>query len=179
MIVSQAIGVLSLTAAIAMGVRGDAVAQDPPQQPPPSVRVAVDVVPVDVSIIGNDGKPVTGLTTTDFSVDVDGRQRRLVSAQYVSTISDGAPASPSQSMFSTNTVRGGRMILFVVDRGNIAPGRGRQVTEAASRFLAKLTPADRVGLIAFPGAGPNIDFTSNHAIVQKALPGLTEGPALI
>ena len=47
------------------------------------------------------------------------------------------------------------------------------MTEAASRFLAKLTPADRVGLIAFPGAGPNIDFTSNHAIVQKALPGLT------
>ena len=95
MIASQAIRrTSSLTAAIAMGVRGDAVAQDPPQQPPPSVRVAVDVVPVDVSIIGNDGKPVTGLTATDFSVDVDGRQRRLVSAQYVSTISEGAPASP-------------------------------------------------------------------------------------
>jgi VWFA-related protein len=171
--VRRAIGVLSLTTTIAMGVPGDAVAQDPPQQPPPSVRVAVDVVPVDVSIIGNDGKPVTGLTTADFSVDVDGRQRRLVSAQYVSTISEGAPAAPSQSTFSTNTARGGRLILFVVDRGNIAPGRGRQVTEAASRFLAKLTPADRVGLIAFPGAGPNIDFTSNHEIVQKALPGLT------
>ena len=130
-------------------------------------------MPVDVSIIGNDGKPVTGLTAADFSVDVDGRQRRLVSAQYVSTISEGPPAAPSQSTFSTNTARGGRLILFVVDRGSIAPGRGRQVTEAASRFLAKLTPADRVGLVAFPGAGPNIDFTSNHAIVQKALPGLT------
>ena len=45
--------------------------------------------------------------------------------------------------------------------------------EAASRFLARLTPADRVGLIAFPGPGPSIDFTSNHAVVQSALPGLT------
>ena len=45
--------------------------------------------------------------------------------------------------------------------------------EAASRFLARLTPADRVGLIAFPGDGPAIDFTSNHAVVQSALPGLT------
>ena len=45
--------------------------------------------------------------------------------------------------------------------------------EAASRFLARLTPADRVGLIAFPGSGPSIDFTSNHAVVQSALPGLT------
>ena len=45
--------------------------------------------------------------------------------------------------------------------------------ESASRFLARLTPADRVGLIAFPGAGPVIDFTSNHAVVQSALTGLT------
>ena len=61
--------------------------------------------------------------------------------------------------------------MFVVDRGNIAPGRGRQVMEAASRFLSRLSPADRVGLIAFPGAGPSIDFTSNHAVVQKCAAG--------
>jgi VWFA-related protein len=63
--------------------------------------------------------------------------------------------------------------MLVIDRGNIAPGRGRQAMEAASRFLSRLTPADRVGLIAFPGPGPAIDFTSNHAVVQSALPGLT------
>ena len=45
--------------------------------------------------------------------------------------------------------------------------------DAASRFLARLTPADRVGLVAFPGDGPTIDFTSNHAVVQSALPGLS------
>jgi tetratricopeptide (TPR) repeat protein len=62
--------------------------------------------------------------------------------------------------------------MFVVDRGNIAPGRGRQAMEAASRFISRLSPADRVGLIAFPGPGPSIDFTSNHSVVQSALTGL-------
>ena len=105
----------SLTAAIAMGVRGDA-----------SPRPATTTTAVRSrrrrrrarrrQHHWDDGKPVTGLTASDFSVDVDGRQRRLVSAQYVSTISEGAPASPTQSTFSTNTARGGRMILFVVDR---------------------------------------------------------------
>ncbi len=130
-------------------------------------------MPVDVSVIGDDGRPITGLAATDFTLDVDGRSRRIVSAEYVSSVRDAAPPAASQSTFSSNAGGGGRLIMFVVDRGNIAPGRGRQAMEAASRFLARLTPADRVGLIAFPGAGPIIDFTSNHAVVQSALPGLT------
>jgi len=162
-----------LTAALALGAVVTMSGQETPQQSPPAIRLAVDRVPVDVSVIGEDGRPVTGLTATDFALDVDGRSRRIVSAEYVSSVRDAAPPEASQSTFSTNAAGGGRLIMFVVDRGNIAPGRGRQAMEAASRFLARLTPADRVGLIAFPGAGPTIDFTSNHAVIQSALAGLT------
>ena len=45
--------------------------------------------------------------------------------------------------------------------------------EAAGRFVSALSPADRVGLVAFPGASPAIDFTSNHGVVQNALAGLS------
>ena len=62
--------------------------------------------------------------------------------------------------------------MLVVDQGNIGAGRGRLALDAASRFVAQLSPADRVGLVAIPGAGPQIDFTSNHAIVQSLLPRL-------
>ena len=165
--------VVMLTAGLALGAVAVIIGQDPPQQPPPAIRLAVDRVPVDVSVIGDDGRPITGLAATDFTLDVDGRSRRIVSAEYVSSVRDATPPAASQSTFSSNTGGGGRLIMLVVDRGNIAPGRGRQAMEAASRFLARLTPADRVGLIAFPGAGPIIDFTSNHAVVQSALTGLT------
>lgn len=166
-------GVVGLTIALALGHQASASAQDPPQEPAPAVRLAVDRVPVDVSIIGGDGQPVTGLAADDFTLDVDGRSRRLLSAEYVSAIREATAPAAAQATFSSNNAAGGRLIMFVVDRGNIAPGRGRQAMEAASRFLARLTPADRVGLIAFPGPGPTIDFTANHAIVQSALPGLT------
>jgi VWFA-related protein len=165
--------VVMMTAGLALGAVAVIIGQDPPQQPALAIRLAVDRVPVDVSVIGDDGRPITGLTATDFTLDVDGRSRRIVSAEYVSSVRDAAPPAASQSTFSSNTGGGGRLIMLVVDRGNIAPGRGRQAMDAASRFLARLTPADRVGLIAFPGAGPAIDFTSNHAVVQSALTGLT------
>ena len=165
--------VSALTATLTIGTFTTAVAQDPPQQPPATVRLAVDRVPVDVSIVGDGGRPVTGLTVDDFALEVDGRSRRIVSAQYVSAVREGPPPAASQATYSTNQAVGGRLIMFVVDRGNIAPGRGRQAMEAAGRFLSRLSPADRVGLIAFPGASPSIDFTSNHSIVQSALTGLT------
>ena len=168
-------GIVGLTATLAMGAASTVgFAQDPQQQPAPTIRLAVDLVPVDVSIIGDDGRPLTGLTAKDFALDVDGRPRRIVSAQYVSSIREHAAApAASPPTFSSNAAGGGRLILFVVDRNNIAPGRGRQAMDAASRFLAKLTSADRVGLVAFPGPGPAIDFTSNHSVVQSALPGLS------
>jgi VWFA-related protein len=166
-------GVVGLTATLAIGASMTGFAQDPSQPPAPTIRLAVDLVPVDVSLIGDDGRPVTGLTAKDFTLDVDGRPRRIVSTQYVSSVRESATPAASQATFSSNAVGGGRLILFVVDRGNIAPGRGRQVMEAAGRFLGRLTPADRVGLVAFPGAGPAIDFTSNHSVIQSALPGLS------
>jgi len=167
---SPAAIVVALT--VALAAAGTLRAQDTPAQAPP-IRLAVDRVPVDVTIVGGDGRPVTGLTESDFTLEVDGRTRRIVSAQYINAVREAPTAAGSLPTFSTNAAGGGRLIMLVVDRGSIAPGHGRQAMEAASRFLSRLTPADRVGLIAFPGPGPNIDFTSNHEVIQKALPGLS------
>ena len=166
--------VVMLTAGLALGAVAVIIGQDPPQQPPLAIRLAVDRVPVDVSVIGDDGRPVTGLAADRLHA----RRRRALAPHRVGGVRVvgsrcGHRLRHPSPTFSSNAGGGGRLIMFVVDRGNIAPGRGRQAMEAASRFLARLTPADRVGLIAFPGAGPIIDFTSNHAVVQSALPGLT------
>jgi tetratricopeptide (TPR) repeat protein len=59
--------------------------------------------------------------------------------------------------------------MLVVDQGSISPGRGRAVAESASRFIKRLSPADRVALAAIPGPGPQINFTANHSLIQSQL----------
>jgi len=145
--------------------------QPPPQsQQPPAFRSAVDLVPVDVNIVDNTGRPVTGLTAADFTLTVDGKPRRIASAEFVSAVRETAAAAPAQPTdYSSNaTAGGGRLIMLVVDQGNIGVGRGRVAMEAAKRFIAKLSPADRVGLVTIP-AGRQIDFTANHSLVTSML----------
>jgi VWFA-related protein len=144
-------------------------AQDPQ---PPTFRSSVDLVPVDVNIVDRTGRPVTGLEAKDFVLTIDGRPRRIVSAEYVPA-GDGPKTAPAPTYYSSNTAAaGGRLIMLVVDEGNIGAGRGKLALDAASRFVAQLGPADRVGLVAIPGSGPQVDFTSNHAVVQALLPRL-------
>ena len=59
--------------------------------------------------------------------------------------------------------------MLVVDQGNIGASRGKYAIDAARRFIGRLSPADRVGLVTIPGAGPQIDFTANHALVETVL----------
>jgi VWFA-related protein len=163
-----------LAAALVAGANAAARGQDSKPAPPQSTfRSSVDLVAVDVTVIG-DGKPVTGLRASDFTLTVDGTPRRISSAEYVAattTVKAAAP-SPLAATFSTNTIAGGRLILFVVDQGSIGQGRGRTAMESAVRFISQLSPADRIGLITIPSLGSQIDFTSNHALVQAALPRL-------
>ncbi len=163
---------LGLAVVITATVRGQNPTQDP-QPPAATFRTSIDLVPVDVNIIDNGGRPVTGLTAKDFMLTVDGKPRRISSAEYVSAVRDSKPLAPVPPNVSSNASgAAGRMIMLVVDQGNIAPGRGRSALDAAARFISKLSPADRVGLMAIPGTGPHLDFTSNHAVVQAMLPGL-------
>jgi len=137
--------------------------------PAPQVRSIVDVVSVDVSVTGEGGKPVAGLTAGDFVVAVDGRPRRVTSAEYISTTGDVKTGAAGSGGYSTNAASG-RMILLLIDLSAL---RGRSSLEAASRFVAQLSPADRVALIAYPGTGAQIDFTRDHASVRAALSRLS------
>ena len=143
-------------------------AQDAPQAP--TFRTAVDLVPVDVNVLDRTGRPVPGLDAADFVLTVDGQPRRVVSAQYIASVRDGQPAPATPTHYSSNnSAAGGRMIMIAVDQANIGSGRGRLALESARKFVERLSPADRVGVVALPGAGPQVDFTANHALVHAML----------
>jgi VWFA-related protein len=139
-------------------------------QPAERFKSSIDLVQVDVSAVDANGRPIRDLGAEDFELKVDGRPRRIVSAQFVtvpSAIEMPAAAPPSQ--YSSNAdAAGGRLIMIVVDRMSIATGRGKAAIEAASRFVDRLNGADRVALASIP-RGPHVSFTADHALVRRLL----------
>ena len=146
-----------------------ALSSQEPQQPQ-TFRSAVDLVAVDVNVIDRSGRPIADLEAQDFSLKVDGKARRIASAQFIGVTRAVENAPKDRDNYSSNAPStGARLIMLVVDQGNIGASRGKYAIDAASRFIGRLTPDDRVGLVTIPGAGPQIDFTANHALVQTAL----------
>ena len=116
------------------------------QQPSPTFRSGVDLVPVDVSVIDREGRPVRDLTVADFTLTVDGRPRAIVSASFVSSeLLEDTP--PDRTTFSTNSgQRPGRLIALVIDEAHIKRGTARTAFTAAASFVRGLDRADRVAL---------------------------------
>ncbi|MBI4476567.1 MAG: VWA domain-containing protein [Acidobacteria bacterium] len=181
LLVLASFALLSVTAVAQQPPAQPPPAQPPPQTPPPApakeqlpiFRSGIDLVTVDVGVFDNDGNPIRSLGADDFTLEVDGEPRKLVSVEYVSYAvperADPRPAS-SATHYSTNEDAPlGRLILLVVDQGNIRLGEGRAVMATARRFLQRLTPSDRVGLAVIPELGPRIGFTSNHRIIEETL----------
>lgn len=72
----------------------------------PTFRAGVDVVAVDVQVIGGDGRPLSSLKKGDFDVWLDGRPRRVVSVDLIRYAERRAPreAAPTRRPQSRRAV---------------------------------------------------------------------------
>ncbi len=154
-------------------------APQPPQQP--VFRAGVDLLTVDATVVDREGRQVIDLKPSEFQVEVDGDTRPVVTAEYIKLVDDTprpvgakpaavAAAAPDEPFFSTNS-RGpspGRLILILVDQGNIRVGQGRFMMRSAVKFVDGLAPADRIAMVAIP-QGALVDFTTEHEKVREAL----------
>lgn len=119
----------------------------------PTFRSGVDLVTVDAAVLDGDGRPVPTLSAEDFRIEVDGRPRRIVSAQFVAQNSDPESTIPSSSVpsvahFSSNKRAGdGRIVVVAVDEAHIRRLEGRPALAAASRFIDALPAIDRIGVV--------------------------------
>ncbi|MGD9903460.1 MAG: VWA domain-containing protein [Vicinamibacterales bacterium] len=186
---------LALVAALGAAVAPAAQAPQPPAPaPPPSspaapgqepvFRTGVEVLPVDVTVVDRDGRQVTDLTAADFTVEVDGRPRQVLTSEYITlydpvvagqrrpTFDNRAAAAAPETAISTNGGRDetpGRAILLLVDQGNIRFGGARPLMQNALKFVDRLQPNDRIALVAVPAPGELVDFTLDHAKVREAM----------
>src|SRR2546422_3289725 len=83
----------------------------------PSFRAGVEALPVDVTVIDDKGQPVRDLIARDFTVRVDGRGRRVATAQWVAAATIGTAATAAAALpegFASNESSGGGRLIVLV-----------------------------------------------------------------
>jgi VWFA-related protein len=167
-----------LVAALLACAAAPAEAGPPPQDAPQTrIRVAVDVIAVDVQVIDRAGQPVPSLGPEKFTVTINGRRRRVVSAEQIG--SDAGDGQEGAASGASSRVPG-RVNMLAVDCISFDATASRDVIESIAQFVRGLQPDDQVGLSAYPN-GAQVSPTTDHAAVLRGLAtvvGQRDGPGL-
>jgi VWFA-related protein len=147
-----------------------AVARAQPLQLP-RFQTSVEVTSVDVTVVDGNGRPVTDLQPSDFTVRIQGIARRVVSAEWVSLVTPERPDAPIPPPgYSTNeAATGGRLIVFLVDQPNIRFGGAVGIRAALAGFLDRLQPSDRVAAVGVGPGSTSTPFTADRERVKQVI----------
>ena len=108
---------------------------------------------VDVTVVDSTGRPITGLGQGDFIVRIDGDERRVLSAEWVPVVENAKALVDDLSVpegYSSNEIGGGGRLIVIAVRSTEHPLRRQHGDdENARRFIDKLLPSDRVGVVGF------------------------------
>ena len=159
----------------------------------PVFRAGVDIVQLDVSVFDQDHRPITGLTTSDFTVLEDGKPRPIFGFAAVDIPDPPEPTAlwmrDASTDVATNDVRDRRLVMIVMDDaswgGRLHPGprsssrlsapagNGLRINERAQdvarEVIKHLTSVD-LAAIAFTGNNAHAEeFTTDHARLLTAV----------
>ena len=158
-----------------VGRRAIPPAQDGGQKPPTTFRSSLDLIAIDVQVIDREGVPVTGLGPDKFEVTINGKRRRVISADLVESRSaltlspaERAAALPARPSFRCLP----RVVVIAIDCLSFDASASRHVLATTRDFIDRLPATDEVGLFAYP-YGPKINPTTDHAAVSRAVAGVT------
>jgi VWFA-related protein len=107
-------------------------------QAPPVFGAAVDLVRLDVVVLDDRGRPVTGLTKEDFEVEEGGRPQAITSFEPVVVRGDRPPPSTEPPRLTPGRFRApseGRCLFLYVDDIHVQQSSLEIVRRAILRFL--------------------------------------------
>jgi VWFA-related protein len=158
--------------ALAASLPGTTLAQQPGQ---PVFRSSVELTSIDIGVLDDRGRPVSDLRPDDFTVRIDGTQRRVISADWVGLQTrETPPAPPAPPGYTGNeNATGGRLIVIVVDEPNIRVGGALGIRGAVSAFIDHLQPSDRAAIVGLGPGSPSTPFTADRARLKRAVERLT------
>jgi hypothetical protein len=164
--------VLAALAVLAIGRGGGAAA---PQTRPAGERPVGPII--DFVAVQVDGTPVVGLQPSEVEVRVNGRARTLRSLRRVATaplpVTPGAPSRLPPPFGTNDSVAVGRSFAFVIDQESFAAGSEPLLRSAVDGLLTAFTPADRALVVVLPFVGVKADFTSDAALIRRAMSGVS------
>ena len=137
-------------------------------------RATVDLVAVDVQVVNRDGMPIPNLGPEKFEVTIDGRKRRVVSANFVRSVTEADDVDPpivsAAARAETGPVPGalqGRLFMLAIDVNSFSVGDSRGVVSAATGFIKALRPEDQVGLFSFPVGERSAPTMDHFSVITK------------
>jgi VWFA-related protein len=149
----------------------------PAQVPQVAERVEVSRVVIDVHVLKDDGSPVTGLTTSDLRVLVDGHPVKTESVRWTTeavalrTMPATPPAIGAAAVARAGMPYGRQIVLLF--QKDLEPSRVEglmAMLRRAEAFLDGLDPADRVAVASFDyHLELWSDFTTDRAAVRAIL----------
>ncbi|MGD9588903.1 MAG: VWA domain-containing protein [Pyrinomonadaceae bacterium] len=145
------------------------------------VKITTNLIQVDVSVVGKDGKPVRGLRAEDFRVFQDGREQKISAVTYVDEADQNGPAVRPRPSGNEERKIGtpptaarswqGRVVTFVVDDGNClaTPIGTAGIRDAIKRFVdEQMRPDDRVAIYrTATGSSMLQTYTSNKEVIKR------------
>src|SRR5215471_21226013 len=139
----------------------------------PSFRAGVEAVPIDVVVLDDKGQPIRDLIAADFAIRIDGRQRRVISTQWISAGVVGTkPTTASfvpEGFVSNESTAGGRLMALVIDQPNIAFGDVRPLRDAMNGFVDRLAPSDRLAVIGLGQPSVTTPFLGDKNQIKEAI----------
>jgi VWFA-related protein len=149
----------------------------PQQAAQPPIRSGVELVLVDVQVVDRQGRPLGSLRPEDFQVSLDGKRRRVVSAELVRHETLVLPAEmdnrPARAAATSEAPTPGRRFILAIDEHSFRPASARAAMQAAGRFIDRLQPSDLVGLYTYPTGALHSDLTDDHASVRRLVERIT------
>jgi VWFA-related protein len=149
------------------------------------IRVHTSEVVVDANVTDGDGKPVRGLTQSDFEVYEDGIKQQILSFRSIAgnRIEQGAPLVQYQSEAGQaselvgNTPAYPHLVSIIFDKVNVEHTDAMRASAAASAFINKRLGKNDMAAVFGIGFGVHIfqRFTSDRASLLKAVQDATLG----
>jgi VWFA-related protein len=169
--------ILPLVALALVAMQVPAPEAQPAQSAPaqPTFRTGVDLIRLDVTVVGKDGTPVADLDPEDFEVRVEGKTRPVVTSRFLSLAAPRTGLEPVNTLATTRDFTrndaglSGRLFVYAVDQESLPTGAGRPLMESVSRLLDGLGPADRVALVTIPQPGQRLEFTRDVDEIKRGL----------
>jgi VWFA-related protein len=150
----------------------------------PTIKVAVNLVPVRVVVRDSQGRAVGNLRQEDFQL-LDNHQPQIITRFSVERSADEAAAGQkgvnpvSQETPADNgrsaAAPAERSIAYLFDDVHFSAAELTPIRDAASRHLAALQPADRAGVFTTSGQ-VTLDFTADAAKLHEALVRIAPRP---